>query len=75
VGAAAFYYKQISDDKGAGAILGALRSQDAGLGPAVAYSTLIGGRPFSFSLRHYWEFETRYRFKGQITTASITTRF
>lgn len=75
VGIAGFYYRQISNDSGPGALLGTFHGQVAGLGPAVSYNTVIFDRPFSFALRHYWEFEVRNRFKGQITTASITTRF
>ncbi|MDX8530832.1 transporter [Mesorhizobium sp. VK25A] len=75
LGAAGFIFKQITDDKGSGATLGAFRGQDFGAGPALSYSTLIGGRPFSFAIRHYWEFDVENRFDGQITTAAITTRF
>lgn len=75
IGAAGFVYKQLINDKGDGAMLGAFRGQAFGAGPALSYSTIIGGRPFSFAARHYWEFDVENRFDGQVTTASITTRF
>lgn len=75
LGAAGFIYKQITDDKGDGAALGPFRGQTLGLGPALSYSTVVNGRPLSFALRHYWEFDVENRFDGQITAASITTRF
>jgi len=75
LGAAGYISKQISDDKGAGAALGAFRGQAFGLGPAVSYSTVIGQRPLSFALRHYQEFGVKNRFEGHMTTLTMTTRF
>jgi hypothetical protein len=75
VGVAGYAYSQISADKGRGATLGSFRGQTLGLGPAVAYSTLLGGRPVSFAVRHYREFAVENRFRGHMTTLTATTRF
>jgi hypothetical protein len=75
LGVAGFAYKQVSDDTGSGASLGAFKGQNFGIGPALSYSTAINGRPYSFALRHYWEFGVENRFDGHLTMASITARF
>ncbi|MBE1284476.1 MAG: phenol degradation protein meta [Rhodobacteraceae bacterium] len=64
VGGVGFAYKQISDDKGAPLALGGFRSETYGIGPQIAYSGELGGRPVFASLRAYKEFETENRTEG-----------
>ncbi|WP_170844813.1 SphA family protein [Aliiruegeria lutimaris] len=64
LGAVGFAYRQISDDKGAPAVLDGFRSETYGIGPQIAYSGEFDGRPIYASLRAYNEFETKNRTEG-----------
>jgi hypothetical protein len=75
LGVAGYAYQQISDDSGTGATLGPLRGRTYGVGPAISYSFLAGSVPTSLSLRHYQEFSVENRFKGHLTTGSMTLKF
>lgn len=75
LGAAGFAYRQIEGDSGSGATLGPMRGRAFGLGPALSYAKMLGGRPYSLAFRHYREFGVENRFDGHLTMASLTARF
>lgn len=75
MGAVGFMYKQISDDKGALEILDGFRSETYGIGPQIAYSGEIGGRPVYASLRAYKEFEVKNRTEGVAAFFTVSLSF
>lgn len=75
LGAVGFAYKQISDDDGAPEILDEFRSETYGIGPQVAYSGEMNGRPVYASLRAYHEFETQNRTDGTAVFATLSFSF
>ncbi len=75
IGVAGYAYQQISDDSGPGATLGPFRGRVFGVGPAASYGFLFGKTPVSLNVRHYQEFGVENRFKGHMTTGSITAKF
>jgi hypothetical protein len=75
IGVAGYAYQQLSKDSGSGATLGELKGRAYGLGPALSYSFLAGTVPTSLSIRHYQEFGVENRFKGHLTTATVTVKF
>lgn len=75
IGAVGFAYKQISDDEGAPEILDGFRSETYGIGPQLAYSGEISGRPIYASLRGYKEFETKNRTEGYAAFLTLSVSF
>lgn len=75
IGVAAYAYRQIAKDSGSGASLGPFRGQAFGVGPAISYGFLVDMRPVSIALRHYQEFAVENRFKGHLSSLTVTTRF
>jgi len=75
IGAVGFAYKQISDDEGALEILDGFRSETYGIGPQIAYSGEIGGRPVYASLRAYNEFEVENRTEGVAAFLTVSLSF
>jgi hypothetical protein len=75
IGVAGYAYQQLGKDTGAGATLGPLKGRAFGVGPAISYSFLAGTVPTSLSLRHYQEFSVENRFKGHLTTGTVTLKF
>lgn len=64
IGANGFIYEQITDDSGAGAVLGAFRSCTAGIGPVVSYIRPIGKTTLVLEARWLPEFYTKRRLEG-----------
>lgn len=64
VGLHGFYLDQISDDKGAGALLGGFQARAAGIGPAFMYATRIGEQDVTFIAKWLHEFEAENRLEG-----------
>lgn len=64
VGLVGYSYYQLSGDSGAGARLGAFKSQVFGIGPQVGYMFLVGGRPAYLNLKGYHEFGAKNRTEG-----------
>lgn len=63
-GVNAFYYKQVTDDSGAGATFGAFRAKTVGLGPALSYIRKLDGADFMAELKWLHESGTEKRLKG-----------
>ena len=64
VGFHGFYLKQISGDSGSGAVLGDFKAEAAGIGPALLWSTKIGGQDVSFIAKWMHEFHAENRLEG-----------
>lgn len=65
VGAAGYYYQQITGDSGAGATLGDFKSRVAGIGPQIGYQFPIGNTmQGALSAKAYWEFAAQNRPEG-----------
>lgn len=71
-GVQGYWYKQISDDTGAGARLGPNRGEVAALGATVAYNTVLGRSPSTFRLRVLQEFDATRRQEGTVAMLSLT---
>ncbi len=64
VGLHGFYLKQITGDSGSGAILGDFKTEAAGVGPALLWSTKIGDQDVSFIAKWLHEFHAENRLEG-----------
>ena len=64
VGAAGYFFKQVSPDTGGSALLGEFRSQVAGVGPQVGWSFELGGLAAELDVRGYKEFAAVNRPEG-----------
>ena len=63
-GLVGYYFQQLSEDSGSGAVLGSFRSRVAGVGPQIGYSAMLGDVSLDLNLRGYWEFEAKNRLEG-----------
>ncbi len=75
LGAAGYWYEQVTGDSGSGAILGDFKGRVYGLGPVVSYNTTIGDRLFAISFKYYWEFEAKNRLEGDAAFLQLTYQF
>jgi len=64
VGAAGYFFNQISADTGGSALLGDFRSRVAGVGPQAGWSFQLGGVATDLSVRGYREFAAQNRPEG-----------
>lgn len=64
VGAAGYFFSQLSPDTGGGAVLGDFRSRVAGAGPQIGWSLQVGGLATDFNVRGYKEFAAQNRPEG-----------
>lgn len=64
VGAASYYYKQLTRDQGRGAILGPFKGEDFGIGPVLKYDFKWGIVPISVNARYYKETYAKRHLKG-----------
>jgi hypothetical protein len=59
-----YYYKQITDDSGDGAVLGSLKGEVAAIGPGLSGTFMVGPAPVSISLKYFHEFSVENRMEG-----------
>jgi len=64
VGAAGYFFSQVSSDTGSAAVLGDFRSQVAGVGPQAGWSFRLGGVATDLAIRGYKEFAAQNRPEG-----------
>jgi len=64
VGANGFLYEQITDDTGAGALLGPFRGHAAGVGPVLSYIHPVGATTLVLEARWLPELSAKRRLKG-----------
>lgn len=89
IGVTGYYYTQLSDDRspllnklaqlrsripGLPTVNG-YRGEAAGIGPAVLYSPLLGGKRISFIGKWIHEFDVKNRFNGDIGMLSVALEF
>ena len=61
LGLGAFYYKQVTDDSGEGATLGAFRAKTVGLGPVISYIRKLEGADLMVEFKWLQENDTAKR--------------
>ena len=64
VGIQGFYLKQITGDSGSGTLLGDFKAEEAGVGPALLWSTRIGEQDVAFIAKWLHEFHAENRLEG-----------
>jgi hypothetical protein len=64
IGANGFVYEQITDDSGAGALLGGFRGRTAGVGPVVSYIRPLGATTLMLEARWLPELTSKRRLEG-----------
>ncbi|MGI9204085.1 MAG: SphA family protein [Woeseiaceae bacterium] len=64
IGLHGFYLKQITGDSGSGALLGDFKADASGIGPALLWSTKIGGQDVSFVAKWLSEIHAENRLEG-----------
>ena len=64
VGAAGYFFSQLTADTGGSPLLGDFRSRVAGVGPQVGWSLQLGGLATDFNIRGYKEFAAQNRPEG-----------
>lgn len=64
IGAQGFFLKQITGDRGSGAVLGDFKAEAAGIGPALFWATTIGKQNVSFITKWFHEFHAESRLEG-----------
>lgn len=64
MGIIAYHYQQISNDTGAGAVLGGFRGQTSALGLTASHAFKMGNQPAQIRLKALREFNTKNRVKG-----------
>lgn len=75
IGLQGFVYRQITGDSGSGAVLGGMRGEAAGIGPAVMWATEINSCPVAISGRWIHEFDVDRRLEGDHFYLSATFSF
>ena len=64
VGVTGYYYDQISDDTGSGAVFGAFRAKTTAIGPSVSYIKNLANSELLAELKWLHETETQNRLQG-----------
>ncbi len=72
MGVAGYYYRQVTGDSGAGAVLGAFKGEVAAIGPNVTYNFQLGTVPVLTSLRWLHEFDAKNRLEGDSGFLTVT---
>lgn len=72
IGPAGYYYRQLEDDSGIGAVLGGFRGEAAAIGAVVGYDFKVGRLPVSAKLRYFHEVDTTNRFEGDVGFISLS---
>ncbi len=71
IGVQGFYYHQITGDSGDGAVLGDLKGEAAGIGPAVLWAPKIGGKTVNLIAKWLHDFHAERRLEGDIVFFSV----
>ena len=75
LGAEGFYFEQVTDDSGDGAVLGAFKGRTAGLGPVLGYVHPLGTRSLAIELKWLAELETKNRLDGDYIWLKAVYKF
>lgn len=71
-GLAGYYYRQMSGDSGAGAVLGPFKGEVSAIGPNLTYNFRIGNTPVLTSVRWLHEFNATNRMAGDAGFITLT---
>jgi hypothetical protein len=71
-GVIGYYYRQLTDDTGNGATLGAFRGEIAAVGLTAGYDFKLGQIPVSSKVRYYHEFGAVNRLEGDAVYLSLS---
>lgn len=72
VGPAGYYYRQLTDDTGSGAVLGGFRGETLAVAGVLGFDFVAGGIPVSTKLRYFHEVKTKNRLKGNAVFLSLS---
>ncbi len=75
LGAEGFYFEQVTDDSGDGAVLGAFKGRTAGLGPVLGYVHPLGTQSLAIELKWLTELETKNRLDGDYIWLKAVYKF
>jgi hypothetical protein len=75
VGAAGYWYEQVTGDSGDGATLGDFKGRVLGAGPILSYNTKINDHLFAINFKYFWEFEAKNRLEGEGAFLQLTYQF
>jgi hypothetical protein len=75
VGATAFWYDQITDDSGSGAVLGGFQARTTGVGPAISWAGKLGSCEIVSEVKWLPELETRNRLEGDYFWMKLVAKF
>jgi len=73
VGVSGYWYKQVSDDSGSGATLGAFRAESAGVGPVVSWVDKTG--KYVFEMKYIKDFKNENRLDGDTFWLKYVVKF
>jgi hypothetical protein len=73
IGGVGYVYRQLTADKGPGALLGPFKGRAAAVGLSAGYDFKIGQAPISTRVRWYHEVEATNRLKGNAVFLSFST--
>ncbi|MGH6937061.1 MAG: SphA family protein [Methylocella sp.] len=73
-GVGGYFYQQVTDDHGSGAIFGAFRGRVAAVGPLLSYTLKAGAQEVHFSARWFHDFAVQNRFRGDLIYAGLSFR-
>ena len=72
IGLAGYYYRQLTGDSGAGAVLGPFKGEVSAIGPNLTYNFKVGSVQMFTSLRWLHEFNAKNRLAGDAAFLTIT---
>jgi hypothetical protein len=75
LGAVGYLMQQMTDDSGAGNLLGDRRARSLGAGPAVKYTTRIGETPVSFVAKYLRDLSVENTTQGSSASLSMRVNF
>lgn len=75
IGLSGYWYQQISDDSGSGAVEGGFRGKSVGLGPVVSYQSKWSGRRVRAELKWINELEVANRPEGELISLKFSAQF
>ena len=75
VGATAFWYDQITDDNGSGAVLGAFKARTMGIGPNLSWAGKLGPCELVSEVKWLPELKTRNRLEGDYIWMKLVLKF
>lgn len=75
LGLTGYFYRQVTDDSGPGASLGAFRGQTTGIGPVASFVTKLGGHDLIAELKWLHELDVQNRLKGDFVWLKVLYKF